>query len=667
MLIALLNGLLFILAIPPWWHYDEPGHFEYVWLAANLSHWPKQGEHDEAMRLQMAKSMSQYGWYARRNYKPDLTGSKPVWIGATQTGGKPAYYFVASLPLRVLRGADITQQYNAVRLTSLLLYLLTIWVIWKALGELLAPGHPLQWIVTGFIALLPAFADTMVSVSDDVGAALSSCLFLWLSIRLIKRGFSVPRLTVWLLSIIACYLAKNTAWYALLLAPLVLLFSILRGRAVRWIWFATPVLILAVVLAVFQGGGAASWYQDVTQKPPLRLQSPRATLGQHVLQLDYMGNRFAYQTGQFLSPDVIRSLRGRNITLGTWIWASRPVQVQAPGVRFMTSDQGSIDKGRSTLQLQTDPIFHRSVILVPPDALYAIVLSPSVPPKDQQTRLFLDGMVLTPGAYHTGLPEFGDSSGSRGVWNGRSFRNLIDNGSAEQGALRVRPAIDRATRKYLARVGNLSAIFSILGDWRGTSWYYADSLQTMSRTFWASAAADKFNLPGIAPNNILLGLTLIGFLGAVLLLWRKRKELRWDLIYVLLAAFLMVWGFTAVRGVSSLSRPDPTVPWARYAFPAILPTALVICVGWAEWLGLLGRRFRLPQSMLRLVPIGMMSLLTLYTLFNIAKFFHPSLVNREWLFWLSAGVLLLAVTAVVWGMDRSRSSLGAMGTTDIKS
>ncbi len=245
LLLAFINGLLYFLLVPAWWHYDEPGQFEYVWLAANRPAWPKAGEHDEAMRREMAHSMQRSGWYALRNYTPDFSSSKSIWIGAPQTGGQPAYYFVASLPLRLMRGADITLQYDVVRLTSLLLYVLTILVIWKALGELVPEGHALQWIVTGFIALLPAFADIMTSVNDDVGAVLVSCIFLWLSFQLIKRGFSIVRLLFWGITLALCYLTKNTTWFAFAVAPFVLLAALLRGRMSRLLWAIAALLVLA--------------------------------------------------------------------------------------------------------------------------------------------------------------------------------------------------------------------------------------------------------------------------------------------------------------------------------------------------------------------------------------------------------------------------------------
>ncbi len=654
LLLAFLNAVLYLLVVPPWWHYDEPGQFEYVWLMANRERWPQVGEFDESMRLEMARSMQRYGWYAMRNYTPDFSGTKPIWIGAAQTGGKPAYYFLVSLPLRLIRGADITLQYNIVRLMSLLFYLLTVLMIWKAMGELVSPGNPLQWLVTGFVALLPAFTDIMLSINDDVGAIAASCLFLWLSIRLIKQGFSMGQLVPWVIALILCYLAKNTTWYALLLAPFVLLFSLLRGRLMWLTWAATPVIALIAAIIVLEGGGAASWYQIRTQTPPLRLESNNAVAGKYVFQLDYAGGRRAAETGQFLSKDLISRLRGKTLTLGVWIWTDRDTVGRLPYIRFATDRHGIAVSTSRLVRLQSTPKFYRAVLTVPSNANYGILIPPAIEVNGSKIPLFFDGIALAEGAY-TGPPQFTDTAGSEGTWSGRPFHNLIENGSAEQGGLRVRPAIDQKTSRFLSNIGRLSAIFSLTADWQGTSWYYTNTFQTLSRTFWASVAADKFNLPGSVPNDVLLGLTLVGILGSARLLWRKRTALRWDLVYILLGALVLVWSITTVRGISSMLLRSPSFAFARYAFPAILPTALVICAGWAEWLQLLGWRYRLSRKALYALPLGMMGVLSLYTLFNVLKYFHPSLANREWQFWL-AGILALAL-AMLLGRNQLRASL----------
>ena len=56
LLLGLLQSMIFAAIIPPWWHYDEMGHFEYAWLAANL---PPGLRPDNMTRLCASKWHSQ--------------------------------------------------------------------------------------------------------------------------------------------------------------------------------------------------------------------------------------------------------------------------------------------------------------------------------------------------------------------------------------------------------------------------------------------------------------------------------------------------------------------------------------------------------------------------------------------------------------------------------
>jgi len=158
LLVALINGLAYLTFVPPWQHYDEPGHFEYAWLAANLDHWPQAGEYNQHMRREVAASMIEHDFYRGMPGLPNLLEvNKPVEIGIAQTGDLPAYYFLASIPLRILKYTDITWQLYSARLVSVLLFVFTIWLAFKTSTLIFGEDHPLGWMVPLFMAFLPAF------------------------------------------------------------------------------------------------------------------------------------------------------------------------------------------------------------------------------------------------------------------------------------------------------------------------------------------------------------------------------------------------------------------------------------------------------------------------------------------------------------------------------
>ena len=153
---ALAHGLLYLIMVPPWQHYDEPGHFEYAWLIANRGQLPQPGDYDQAMRREVAASMLEHDRFRVSSFHPSLLiTDKPVWIAIPQLKHPPFYYMLVSLPLRIIRHADITFQLYVARSVSLILYLLSIWIAWRLVGDLTALGNPLRWAVPGMMALLP--------------------------------------------------------------------------------------------------------------------------------------------------------------------------------------------------------------------------------------------------------------------------------------------------------------------------------------------------------------------------------------------------------------------------------------------------------------------------------------------------------------------------------
>ena len=61
LLVGLVHGLIYVFFVPWWEHYDEPGHFEYAWLAANQPTWPKVGEFNQDMRLKVDATLQDIG------------------------------------------------------------------------------------------------------------------------------------------------------------------------------------------------------------------------------------------------------------------------------------------------------------------------------------------------------------------------------------------------------------------------------------------------------------------------------------------------------------------------------------------------------------------------------------------------------------------------------
>ena len=208
LIIGILHGLIYVFIVPPWQHYDEPGHFEYVWLVANRLKLPQVDDYDQNMRLAVGKSLINSSFFAPGT-QPNLTDpSKPIWIGISQLIDPPLYYVIEAVPFFILKGASVDLQLYIGRIVSLLFLLLTIYCAYKLTQELTPINHPLQWMVPLFISLLPAFVEFMTSINDFVAAIGLFSLWLWVSVLLIKR-FSYKFSGILILLTLACFFTQK--------------------------------------------------------------------------------------------------------------------------------------------------------------------------------------------------------------------------------------------------------------------------------------------------------------------------------------------------------------------------------------------------------------------------------------------------------------------------
>ena len=310
----------YLLVVPPWQHYDEPGHFEYVWLIANEPTFPRKGDHDEEMLRELVRSMDLYGFYGEQPLPPgdwSLDELKQL-IGISQVGDPPVYYWIAALPLRVIHFPDITTELYIGRGMSLLLYLITIVAAWGVMDELLSNiKHPLSWMVPAFLVALPGLVDIMTAVNNDVGAVAFFSLFLWGSVRLIKRGFSIPGVMWLIVSAGLCWWTKNTTVVVLPLTVFVLLLSLINARKRILVWVIPALGCILMIVVVLRWGDAAMWYRYTPQDFPTRASQNNAPLGEHAFRLTNNPTDGGAAIRQTIPPDVVLRIRGKKSHSGS--------------------------------------------------------------------------------------------------------------------------------------------------------------------------------------------------------------------------------------------------------------------------------------------------------------------------------------------------------------
>ena len=183
-------------------------------------------------------------------------------LGAnTAARNLPLYYAYEAIPYAVGRGLSFFDRLTVMRLANLPLYLLTIVLTWLVAGRLLGPRRGPQTLATLCVALLPQFAFIAAGVAPDVLLAAIGAAYLLVTVMLLQGGRSRVLIPV-LVALALASAATHTRGTALLLVtPLVIGLSLVRGR--RWDGRAIALCAAGAALTLVLGVVAAIRFADV--------------------------------------------------------------------------------------------------------------------------------------------------------------------------------------------------------------------------------------------------------------------------------------------------------------------------------------------------------------------------------------------------------------------
>lgn len=606
---AFAQGVLYMVIVPPWQHYDEPTHFEYAWLTADLDRLPEPSETETLMRREVFSSMVRYDFFD--GVPPQwLTDTGQVWLGILELTHPPAYYAYLAAGLNLIPYLDVTTQMYLARAMTVLLYLGTVALLYLIAAELTPRGHMLRWLVPLTAILIGPFANQMTAVNNDAAAAFSLTLFFLIAVRVIRRGFSWFGLLLLVLSALLAVFSKNTTALAVALMPhvFILVFWVRKALPWRWFWIGTVVVAAIFVFLFFEWGDAAYWYRyDLTsvQHAPTRDKAPPEASYPYAIRTTVDAQVSNRKLLNPLFPAQVRAIAGKEITVGGWVWASEPQEIYSPGM--LISNRGSYEFIPLTepITVTTTPTFVHATYTVPEEAVvaYYSLFADTALRRDALFELYLQGAFIIEGAYPENLdvPQLGEPLPDEIV-----NRNLIRNGDASQGWPRLRTWVEDAFNYYLRR--SPSYLLSALLDVERNAPYL---LQTVAPYL----LNDLFVAYGWGHVRIGQPWWVYGFaalvavcaVGVVAWLWRgagKRNDTLVPAISVLAVAGILVW-------IAALTWPLPynwarvTLPSARYTFATIAPTAFFLAGGW--W-AVLSPRWRTPGIVFFVVALALLNL-----------------------------------------------------------
>lgn len=566
LLAASLQGMLYLFMTPHWDHPDEAAHFEYAWLLAFHPTWPVLG-----------------------TVNPEIAA---VGGGGRALSHPPTYHLLVSLPLRLARDLDPVSQMYLARGVSFLFFLATIAIIGGMARALTGSGHPLRWLTPLVAALIPAFADTMISINNDVGAIAAFSLFLWGGATAIAAGLTARR-AAWIIG--AALLAgamKNTALIAAPLAPVICLIAlgVRRGWSRRAIGVSAAVAIGAALVGgaalALAWGDPAGWYRyDALQNAPARINSAQAVDGNYALHLIANPTRREQHSGLAtpIAADALPSIAGNQLTIGAWVWASRPAQIDGVGVLYTRGAE--ITGGEVTtpqIDVGTEPRFYAWTFAAPATLSSLQLYIPSPPVGEPPVEIYVDGIIAAAGAFPAIAPQPVASNLARVIWNGQEVINLARNPSAEDAWPYVRPAAERALLP-IVRQSSARIVSSLFDLGRIGPVALAMIPESLSRLFASFGSIGDITLGATGWPIFFTVMTFLMLLGC---LWRIRSARLEDprVIATIVIALVgaLVWGNAWIRFLPMLLAPMPFFP--RYGFPAIGALALALALGWmAFW------------------------------------------------------------------------------------
>ncbi len=565
-MLALLHGLAYVFTVPPWEHYDEPGHMEYVWLLAHRRGLPAHGEVDQEARSTIAQSMAQRGFYGRRNATPpDLSVDAAPDIGMSQLDDWPTYYALAAGAVWLVRDSSIETQLYAARLVSLALLLVTVLCAWGTAVALTAEGHIFRWTLPLSVALLPALVDLMSAASNDAGAIAAYSLFIWGGARWLNgRQPGYPRLSDAMLlglGIGISAVMKPTAVTAVPIGLFLLVAGAFRGYARGVVIAIMGFAIGIIAAAMLRPGDAAGWYRTESSA---KLAPTRCV----VIECDARfsggstdptairigptqpGTGFQSSLFQSLPPASSAAIRGKTVEVGAWIWSGADaISVTLPQISANYRPQEAPE-----VLVGSQPRYYRYSVALPPNTHY--------------TRLMLRG---TPDAtvFYSGISMRAEDDEER-----------IRNGSGEAQTVSLRPwAIDLLLRVSPSWYSWPLTLSSWL-DLQGTGWYYLLVAVNMFESFWARFSWGQI---GIWPAMywMLAAFSAVGLVGAAWRFARAGRRMKLASALFLGACIMAAILPATARGIIwSLEERFPWLPGARYAYPAVIAILAILNAGW---------------------------------------------------------------------------------------
>jgi hypothetical protein len=330
--------------------------------------------------------------------------------------------------------------------------------------------------------------------------------------------------------------------------------------------------------------------------------------------LDLNGITNTQTAAQLFSPETRTLIKGQPVTIGAWVWSDAPARV------FLGFNSWGGWRTAVEFEAPTNPQLVTTTILVPDSATGVYMeLGAAAKGADPTNRVYFDGVFLIPQAIpDASTVEFSDHILAELATAQGNLSNLVSNPSMERNWLRFRSRVVGAVDPRLPL--NLDYTMSAFSNLSGTGWYFSIAMQNLMETFWARFGWGNVPLLGAYSYAVLVAVSVIGLVGAARALFRGAGKGYRDVIIFLALAGLTLWAQAVLRGISTLFETNLQAV-ARYAYPAIVPTTLLLTAGWTALTGWFTRRRQVRMIHFLIVYLGFLAGLNLLAIASILVYY----------------------------------------------
>ena len=231
--VALAQGAVWAVVTPPLNGPDEESHAPYAQYLAETGNLPSLDTGTGSLSPEIASLVGGLGasslvgnptgridWPASSAINRALSqlppGSSSTGSGANAAASyPPLYYGVVAIAYRLTPGGKITDRLLAMRLVGVLLFGLTVALVWMLAAVVLAGLWP-RVIAAGLVALQPKLAFTAGVINPDILIATIATAFILAAALIVCRGLNTRR-AIAILALTAAAAATHPRGYFLVL------------------------------------------------------------------------------------------------------------------------------------------------------------------------------------------------------------------------------------------------------------------------------------------------------------------------------------------------------------------------------------------------------------------------------------------------------------------